>query len=57
MVSRLHEDAEKKTAIYEEIAKCLKENHIFLEVSLHELELENAKYADILQQKREIVRL
>jgi hypothetical protein len=57
MVSRLHEDAEGKTAIFEEIARCLRDSHLFLEASLRELEVENAKYADILQQKREIVRL
>lgn len=57
MVSRLHEDAEGRTVIFQEIAKCLSENQVFLEASLHELEVENAKYTDILQQKRDIVRL
>jgi hypothetical protein len=57
MVSRLHDDAEAKTTIFQEISNCLRENQIFLEASLSEVEAENARYAEILQQKRQIGRL
>lgn len=39
------------------MSHCLANNTLFLEASLHEIEEENSKYAYILQEKREIVKV